>query len=292
MRSMERMRRSAALLVAAGALAAGCGGDEEAAKPSGEQEHSASTVGPVHVHGLGVNPKDRALYIATHTGLFRVGRGESRAARVGDSDQDTMGFTIVGPDRFLGSGHPGQDENGPPLLGLIRSDDAGRNWQPVSLSGAADFHVLRFARGRVFGFDSANGRLMVSRDAGETWDERPPPAPLIDLAVDPEDPRRLIAAGEGGLFTSADEGRRWRPLGRDLGLLAWPARDRLYLVDGQGAVQVSSDGGRSWKPRGEIGGQPAALLGQARDELYAALPDGTIKLSEDGGRSWSVRSRP
>ena len=29
----------------------------------------AADPGPVHVHGLGVNPADGALFIATHTGL-------------------------------------------------------------------------------------------------------------------------------------------------------------------------------------------------------------------------------
>jgi hypothetical protein len=62
--------------------------------------------GPIHVHGLGINPKDGALFVATHTGLFRAGEGEPKATRVADRFQDTMGFTVVGPNRFLGSGHP------------------------------------------------------------------------------------------------------------------------------------------------------------------------------------------
>ena len=28
--------------------------------------------GPVHVHALGLDPDDRSLYIATHTGLWRL----------------------------------------------------------------------------------------------------------------------------------------------------------------------------------------------------------------------------
>ncbi len=290
-------RRKVVGLPALLALAvAGCGGDTETSSAgdgsSGEARPAGGGPGPVHVHGLGVDPKDRALFIATHTGLFRVGPDERRADRVGESDQDTMGFTVVGPGRFLGSGHPGALQSGPALLGLIRSDSGGDDWQPVSLAGKADFHILRSAHGRVYGFDSANSRLMISRDGGESWDERQPPAPLIDLAVDPEDPQRLLASGEDGLFESRDEGRRWRPIGDELGLLAWPTRDRLYLVDGDGAVQVSGDGGRRWRQRGGIGGQPAALLAEGREGLYVALPDGTIKRSRDGGRSWAVRSRP
>src|SRR5215212_8097797 len=51
--------------------------------------------GPRHVHALGVNPRDDALFLASHTGLYRIGRGETSARRVSDRYQDTMGFTVV-----------------------------------------------------------------------------------------------------------------------------------------------------------------------------------------------------
>ncbi|MGI8439453.1 MAG: F510_1955 family glycosylhydrolase, partial [Thermoleophilaceae bacterium] len=135
---------------------------------------------------------DGSLFIATHTGLFRLAKDQARAQRVGQSSQDTMGFTVVGPDRFLGSGHPGDLEGGPSLLGLIGSRDGGRGWRPVSLSGEADFHLLRAAGPRVYGADSSSGRLLVSADEGRTWSERRPPGDLVDLAVDPREGRRLV----------------------------------------------------------------------------------------------------
>jgi photosystem II stability/assembly factor-like uncharacterized protein len=270
------------VLIIAGMLsAAGCGGDEPVADS-----------GAGHVHGLGINPADGSLFIATHSGLFSSSAGEQSAERVGDSVQDTMGFTVVGEDTFLGSGHPGPGEAGPPVLGLIRSTDAGQSWEPVSLSGEADFHALEAAHGRVYGFDSANGRLMISEDEGQTWSEREPPAPLLDLAVHPSDPERIAAAGEGGIYLSDDDGDSWRSVGGRPGFLAWPSEDRLLVVGANGVVQTSSDLGKSWRALGSIGGQPAALLGAADDEIYAALPDGTVKQSTDGGRTWLVRSSP
>jgi hypothetical protein len=124
--------------------------------------------GPVHVHGLGIDPADGALFIATHTGMYRVEEGERAAERVGDNYQDTMGFTIVGPDRLLGSGHPDERDDLPPLLGLIESTDSGETWEPVSLLGEADFHVFRIAGSRVYGYDASNDRLLVSADRGLT----------------------------------------------------------------------------------------------------------------------------
>ena len=278
-------------LVLAAVVVAGCGGDD-ASDATPVRAGSAEAGGVGHVHGLGVNPSDGALFIATHTGLFRAPEGAAQAEPVGDSLQDTMGFTIMGPDRFLGSGHPGPGQAGPPLLGLIESTTAGQAWSPVSLSGEADFHVLRSAHGRVYGFDGANQRLMISDDEGGEWTEHEPPAPLLDIAVDPSDPRHILASGEGGLYESSDDGESWRPLSREVGLLAWPADDRLYLVTGEGAVRTSADGGGSWQVAGTLGAQPAALLGQGEAELYAALADGTVKRSTDGGASWTVRSTP
>ena len=98
--------------------------------------------GLIHVHGLGLNPKDGALFIATHTGLFRLAAGERNPERVAGRYQDTMAFTVVGPGRFLGSGHPDGRERLPPFLGLIESRDAGQSWRPVSLLGKVDFHLL------------------------------------------------------------------------------------------------------------------------------------------------------
>ena len=245
--------------------------------------------GATHVHGLGANPADGSLFIATHTGLFRAAEGETTAQRVGDTFQDTMGFTVFGPDEFLGSGHPDAAAELPPLLGLIRSDDAGATWKPVSLLGEADFHVLRAAGERVYGFDATQGRLMASPDGGETWDERRPRAGVFDLALDPADPERLLVSTEQGLFSSRDGGRRWRPQDRELAaLLAWTA-DGITLVDGEGAVHRSRDG-VGWSATGDAGGQPAALAAEGRD-LYVALHTNEVKVSRDGGRTWALRAR-
>ena len=257
----------------------------------------AADPGPIHVHGLGINPKDGSLFIATHTGLWRTPPGETRAKRVSDHQQDTMGFTIIGSDRFLGSGHPDQrqfrEEGLPPLLGLIESTDGGESWEPISLLGEADFHVLRSKGRRVYGFDATNERLMLSSDAGRTWRQHRPPAPLFDMAVSPSDGSRLIASGDAGLWTSSDEGRTWvAARGERTGLLAWPRPRRLYLATPSGQVYVSADGGSRWASVGDVEGEPAAFLAQTARELYVALHDGTVKRSGDGGRTWALRSAP
>ena len=251
--------------------------------------------GPIHVHGLGINPKD-GLFVATHTGLFRAPEGERRARRVANRFQDTMGFTVVGPNRFLGSGYPDGREKLPPFLGLIESRDAGRTWKPISLLGKRDFHVLEATGERIYGFGSdfetKNAGLLVSDDGGQSWAERKPPEGLVSLAIDPDDPNRIAVSGERRLYVSDDAGRRWRPLDREASLLAWPATGRLFAVASDGTVAQSGEGGRSWRDVGQVGGQPAAFESEGTDELYVALHDGTIKRSTDGGASWSVQSTP
>jgi hypothetical protein len=288
-----RSRLTASLLILVAALGLGsCGGDSDEPK---QPTRGVGDPGPIHVHGLGVNPTDGALFVATHTGLFRAAAGEQRARRVADHYQDTMGFTVTGPDRFLGSGHPDGRAGLPPFLGLIRSTDAGRSWQPVSLLGQRDFHVLEAAGERVYGYgsdyESRQAGLLVSDDGGRSWQERVPPESLLSLAIDPDDPERVVVSGEDGSYSSTDAGRGWRPLGGDAGQLAWADGGPLFRVRLDGAVARSTDGGRSWEQAGDIGGEPAAFE-PVGDELYVALHDGTIKRSRDQGRSWQLRSRP
>ncbi len=284
--------RPLAVLSTTVALAA-CGNTDDSPESASSVGDASASSGLEHVHGLGINPSDSSLIIATHTGLFRAAEGEQQATPYGDSRQDVMGFSVLGPDRFIGSGHPDPQSNSlPPNLGLIRSTDAGRTFEPVSLLGEADFHVLESSGRRVYGFDGTQGRLMVSRDRGETWTQRTPPSAMIALAIDPDDPDRVIASTETGIQISRNAGETWRPVSEQLiGLLAWPAAERLYLVDGTGAVTVSADAGRTWTSAGTIGGQPASLMAY-EDELYAALADGTITRSADGGETWQVRATP
>ena len=273
------------------AVAAGCG--DSASQPESALE---SDVGPIHVHGLGVNPADGALFVATHTGLFRAAAGERQARRVADRFQDTMGFSIVGPDRFLGSGHPDLSEKLPPFLGLIESRDAGESWRSVSLLGKVDFHVLEASGRRVYGYGSdwetREPRFLASADGGRRWQRLRAPEPLVALAISPANARALIASSERRVVRSSNGGRSWSALDAPTaGLLAWNARG-VFVVGRDGRVWRGDDDGGSWQPAGEVGGLPSAFDSGAGPDLLVALHDGTIKQSADDGRSWTIRSEP
>jgi hypothetical protein len=289
------MRRATTVIAAAlaAAVLGACGDDDggTAAPPAPHAGGGAASLG--HIHGLGVGPDDDTLYVATHSGLFEAPEGQQELRRIGEGQQDIMGFSVVEAGRFIGSGHPDPaDTSSPPNLGLIESRDRGRTWKNVSLHGEADFHVLQSSGERVYGFDGTQGRLMVSSDGGRQWEQRTPPGAMFDLAIDPRDLDRIVVSTDRGVFSSTNAGRGWRPLRNDIaGLLAWPAADSLYLVDGEGQVQRSADGGRQWQPAGSIGGPPAAFVAHG-SELYAGLHDATVRHSADGGATWTLRATP
>jgi hypothetical protein len=270
-------------------VVAGCSPD----RPAPPSQAVAEDPGVVHVHGLGINPRNGGLYAATHTGLFAIGDGT--ATRVTERLQDTMGFTVVGPDHFLGSGHPDfRDKqltvpNKRPLLGLVESRDAGRSWQPLSLLGEADFHALEVAHGLVYGYDATGQRFMVTSDRSR-WQVRST-VELVGFAVSPTDPKLIVGTTGQRLLRSADGGRHWQPLqGPALLVLDWANQNGLWGITADGQVWHSPDAARTWQRPGRVGGQPEALLAD-QGRMYAAVIELGIVSSADGGRSWQLRYR-
>jgi hypothetical protein len=250
---------------------------------------TSSDPGVIHIHGLGRNPADDALFMATHTGLFRLGSNDRSAERVAGLYQDTMGFTVVGPDHFLGSGHPGSIENDPPFLGLIESRNAGQQWRPISLRGEVDFHVLEAHGKTVYGFgsdwDTRQARFLRSDDAGRTWTRLAPPEGLLALAIDPQDSRVSVALGEQRGWVSRDGGASWRSLHIPGGLVTWTRELGLIAVDLGGVVRRASEPTGEWNEVGRLPGTPAALEGVG-DELLAASHEARVVSSRDGGQTW------
>jgi len=278
------MRVWAIAAIATALVVSACGAEDGPQAPA-----TSGDPGVIHIHGLGRNPADGALFIATHTGLFRMDEGDRSAKRVAGLYQDTMGFTVVGRDHFLGSGHPGSIENDPPFLGLIESRNAGSTWQPISLRGDVDFHVLEAQGKTVYGFgsdwDTREARFLRSDDRGRTWTRLSAPVGLLGLAIDPHDPRVSVALGEQRGWLSTNGGSTWRPLPVPGGMATWTRELGLITVDLQGVIRHAAEPTGEWNEVGRIPGTPAALEGVA-DELLAATHESRVLSSRDGGKTW------
>jgi len=81
----------------------------------------------------------------------------------------------------------------------------------------------------------------------------PTPTEASAILVDTREPRRVFAAGPGGLFRSADAGRTWQavalgPVGVGLVALAQDPRrlNNMFAGAASGALYRSRDGGATW----------------------------------------------
>lgn len=275
-------------------LVAGSGDDDDAAGSSSNSNSSGAPAGIAHVHGLGVDPGNGTLYVASHFGVYQVPQ-EGTAERVGPV-QDTMGFTVVGADHFVGSGHPGPEGRAggqPGNLGLIESTDGGGSWEAVSLSGEVDFHALDYAHDQVYGWASTSGELMVSDDMRD-WESRST-LQLADLAVDPTDPDRIVATTAEGVQVSDDGGRNWEPVddAPELLLVDWDADSGLWGVDPSGTVHHTTALDRAWDAGSALPGPPQALLADGTT-LYAAAQEDQVTgiyTSTDAGETWNLHYR-
>ncbi|MFF4871450.1 F510_1955 family glycosylhydrolase [Streptomyces sp. NPDC000961] len=274
---------------AAGALllaACGDGTVSEGAAAGSDGAKSAPALHS-HIHGLGIDPGDGKLYVATHEGIFTPDRAGSPQL-IGDSKDDFMGFTVAGTKTFLASGHPAPDSDQPADHGLIKSTDAGRSWKSVSLKGEADFHSLDHAKGVTYGYDSTRGLLRVSKD-GTSWQNRAQ-LQALDFAVNPADPSQVVATTADGVARSTDGGATFGPGERPgTEYLSWGSPSALFGIDFTGALSISSDGGATWDKTATVpGGQPQALTAVDERHILAATQDGIYE-SQDAGKTFTKR---
>lgn len=279
--------RALALGAAAAVLLAGC----STGTTGGSGGHSAGQPGAgsaglpyAHVHGLGIDPADDTVYVATHDGLFRSSAGGA-LERADSTGRDLMGFTITGPGAFLSSGHPGPGEQIANPLGVVASADAGATWTALGLAGQVDFHALETVPGTVYGYDATNQVLRASTDGGRSWDTRASIAAL-DIAADPADPAVVLATVQGGVAASRDGGRSFTaPTGPALAYLSWAPTGTVHGIGLDGALFASTTGGADWQQIGVVpGGRPQALTATGTTLLAATA--GGVYRSDDGGASF------
>lgn len=157
--------------------------------------------------------------------------------------------------------------------GLLRSDDAGKTWQPGGLAGQIVKSVAASpTESGVLYAGTKPAYIYKSTDSGATWRElesfrripwrtfwfspaeKPFTAYVQAIALSPTDPGHIVAGIEfGAVVMSRDGGRTWsRHLDnalRDCHSLIFHSHDGSYLYEGGGTgggAAFSADGGYHW----------------------------------------------
>lgn len=141
--------------------------------------------------------------------------------------------------------------------GLFRSDDWGASWSNVANGlpdgPAATLIVVSGPPETVYVI--VGGRIWASTNGAHTWLSRTAGMPSISIdvvAVDPNDPTLLWAAGAEQLFRSHDEGARWQPVGRPLPernttVRGIAATAKTVVLTTDRGLYRSTDGGQRWE---------------------------------------------
>jgi photosystem II stability/assembly factor-like uncharacterized protein len=133
--------------------------------------------------------------------------------------------------------------------GLYRSRDGGRSFSLASDQvGGNVMALVVLPDGRILAGDMQQG-LLESSDRGASWKQRLR-AQVMGLAVNPNDPKRLLATG-AGIALSNDGGRSWRSvldLPDGAGPVAWSQSSPklAYAVGFNRTFYRSADGGKTW----------------------------------------------
>jgi photosystem II stability/assembly factor-like uncharacterized protein len=196
--------------------------------------------------------------------------------------------------------------------GVVRTDDGGRSWQPVGLSGRLIAAVAASSAARDLVWAGTEpSELWRSEDAGNTWEPTSdltalpsssewsfPPKPETHhvrwIACHPHEPERLwVAIEAGALVSTIDGGRTWRdrvPGGPwDTHELAvhYKAPDILRVAAGDGYYE-SDDAGVTWHtPRSglEVGYLRSVAIDPERPDLVVVSASSGPYSAYSAGRS-------
>lgn len=236
-----------------------------------------------HIHHFEIF--QNRLILGTHNGLFDF-KPEGKHRRISRSNFDVMGLAIT-ENLIYASGHPGEGDSRPALLGLLKSSDGGKNWKQVSLLGKADFHLLEASGDVIVGGDSASGELFFSVNAGRSW-ERRGPNNFEAVALSPQGKISAFALSRGKLFFTADGFASKERVGKFEAIsdLAWTSSG-LFISQGKNLL-VSTNLGKDWNVKFRFNESIGAVRA-VKKTIYVAI-GANIFRSLDAGKSFSLLS--
>ena len=216
--------------------------------------------------------------------------------------------------------------------GLYKSTDAGESWARVGLESSERIARIAIdpsdsqtvyvcALGHAFD-DHADRGVFRTKDGGKSWEKVLYVAPdtgCADLALDPHDPKTLLAGmwqfrrrpdfftsggPKSGLHRTTDGGATWKAVREglaagDLGRIAVspsPAKAGLWYATVESkatALYRSEDGGVTWKDvnnQGVVTQRPfyfSLLVADPKEPERVYKPGLMVAVSDDGGKTFS-----
>lgn len=259
-----------------------------------------------HGHGLSFSSDGKALLAPSHGGLAVYDEGVWWEAS--GPIQGFSGFSVA-ERAIYASGHsrPGVPSAHEPV-GLVRSTDGGRTWQPLApvLAGKADFRLLAagYRSNAIYVVNAEANPAMqapgiyLTHDEGKNWRRaaaRKLEGEMHGLAAHPREAGTVAVATGRGLYLSRDAGESFVLLdGRE------PATAVAFDLDGERVryaralsnevVESSLDGQRRRAlrlPRLKLD-YVTCLAQSPKDErvLAFATRHRNVYLTNDGGVSW------
>jgi len=216
--------------------------------------------------------------------------------------------------------HPSDDEviyAGTPAGGLWKTMNHGIDWFPLGNELASlgvsdllvvvdnDTETLYMATGDSDAFSTYSIGVLKSTDGGYTWYttglqfNTSDMALIFDLVVDPDNPQRIFAATNMGVFRTMNGGNNWETVANSgiVGLRMHPANPMiLYASNSHGEVYKTNNGGTTWSLSLDLLEGHYTKLGVSAanpDRVYAVVGNASSGLlgiyrSDDAGDNFSL----
>ena len=281
--SRERYRRLRWTLITAGAVAAAIWGIT-AAQDAAAPPTASAGVGP-DLHTLAV--VGEALYIGGHSAVAQSLDSGKTWSRLSSLDNaDAMGWAVTDNAVLFGG-----------AAGLYRSTREAVDFTRITEGVPADGVRALGGAGSTVYLASPSAGLLVSHDAGQTWQTRNSEAGstfLGTIQVDASNPERIIVPDtKSGLRLSTDGGKTFTSLGGPANAryaTRNPADpDKLVAVGADGAAK-SKDAGSTWQDIDVPPGTSKVQYAADGRTLYAATAidnqPARLYRSGDDGANW------
>jgi photosystem II stability/assembly factor-like uncharacterized protein len=181
--------------------------------------------------------------------------------------------------------------------GIFKSTDGARSWSPLSNHSYGIVSALAADPSNQNVLLVAAVREDVSRtaDGGRRWDKsKGIPGYIWRLVFDPRVRERVWAAGNEGVFSSADSGRTWRTalstvkIGHAMTIVPDPAHSDRVWAGGDKGLFKSRDGGNTWTAMPAVGIHIRSVALDAKDPSFVvALGSDALFTSADAGETWT-----